>query len=86
MHYNFPHRTRFYRAKKKFLKGVNVKQLETTKNANNLLVEANKYCYGGNKEKIVTQMLIVNLGIGTSALELELELEMILLASLFRVP
>ena len=39
----FRHRTRFYRAKKKFKKGVKVK-LDLTKKRHKLLIEANEYC------------------------------------------
>ena len=39
----FRHRTCFYRAKKKFKKGVKVK-IDLTKKRHSLLVEANKYC------------------------------------------
>lgn len=46
----FRHRTRFYRAKKKFKKGIKVK-LDLTKKRHKLLVEANKYCEKSNLVK-----------------------------------
>lgn len=43
----FRHRTRFYRAKKKFKKSTKVK-LDLTENRHNVLLEASKYCNGSN--------------------------------------